>query len=409
MGFYIGPSRLALLLIAGHLLLSASLAAEDADSSVCAVGDLHGDLSHALKALALCGAVDEHSGKWIGGTRTIVQTGDVLDRGNESLPLLRHLWLLRDEAKLAGGELVLLMGNHELLNMQGAAHYVDAGELARNGGAHAWRQLLSPTHGEIGTELVAQHKGVAVRGGGACRTLFLHAGLRLGLGSKYGSIEAINTALHDQVTTNRGPLLDAHDGPLWWRGYARPAYSGMTEDESCAELRAVLASLGEGARRMAVGHNIVPFVATRCAGALVNIDVGMSSAYGGRPAAWRCDVDAATGEATTRALYVGGSEVPPDLCEACAEVHAAVAALDAFALRGHDEHGDCRNYCSGQSGRSQLLRRRAQQLQKGKQQQGANTVESTAAAPSTSLFGSWLQGGGGGEGASASNHVKTEF
>ena len=75
---------------------------------------------------------------------------------------------------------------------------------------------------------------------------------------------------------------------------------------------------------------------------------------------------------------------------------------------GHDEHGDCRNYCSGQSGRSQLLGRRAQQLQKGKQQQGAHTVESAAAASSTSLFGSWLKGGDGGEGASASNHVKTE-
>ena len=44
----------------------------------------------------------------------------------------------------------------------------------------------------------------------------------------------------EEVRANSGLLLDAHTGPLWWRGYARPERAGLTEDESCAELRAAV-------------------------------------------------------------------------------------------------------------------------------------------------------------------------
>ena len=55
------------------------------------------------------------------------------------------------------------------------------------------------------------------------------------------------------------------------------------------------------------------------------IDVGMSYAYGGRPAAWRCRLidkdDTGHGRtALVEALYEGGEEEPPDLCTACDEV-----------------------------------------------------------------------------------------
>ena len=90
---------------------------------LCAIGDMHGDPNHALRALRLCDAVDE-AGRWSGGTMTVVQVGDVFDRGNASIALQHVLWELRDQAAEAGGELKLLMGNHELMNLQGRIHYV---------------------------------------------------------------------------------------------------------------------------------------------------------------------------------------------------------------------------------------------------------------------------------------------
>jgi len=372
-------------------------------STICAVGDLHGDLDHALQALRLCGVVDA-VGKWSGGAATVVQTGDVVDRGNASLPLLHLLWSLRDQAAAAGGELLMLMGNHELLNMQGATHYVDPEEMSHFGGEAAWRRAMHPQHGEVGQRLSAQ-PGLAVRGVGACRTLFLHAGLRLQVGAAFGSIEAVNVALSAQVRANRGALLDARSGPLWWRGFARPHAAGLEEDEACAEVRAAVASVGDGAHRMTVGHNIVPFIATRCGGALHMIDVGMSSAYGGRPAAWRCSTDAVTGDAHVHALYIGGEETPPDLCHACGEAHRAHTA---HALRGGDPHGDCRNYClPGRRGASRRLRSAAD---------GGDSPAGTWAGRMLAALG--VEPSATDQPAtveqqqpqpSASNHVKTEF
>ena len=324
--------------------------------SLCAIGDMHGDPKHAVRALQLCGAVDA-DGRWSGGTMTVVQVGDVFDRGNASIPLQYYLWELRDQAAEAGGELKLLLGNHELLNLQSQVFYVHgfsrggmhSGELAEFGGVQAWRQALDPNRGAIGMKIV-QHDALAVRGRGACRTLFLHAGLRLAAAKAYGGVAELNEAVRSQILHNRGERLDARVGPLWWRGYARPSYYpgaggvglAAAEAAACDELAAALEAAGDGARRMAVGHNIVPWVSTRCGGLLQMIDQGMSGAYGGRPAAWRCDLDAHTGEADVRALYEGVDEPVPPLCDRCAELQQRKLRMSDAPMHAAS---DCAEYC----------------------------------------------------------------
>ena len=87
-----------------------------------AIGDLHGDLEQSQAALRLLGLVDEAG--WAGGNATLVQTGDLVDRGPDSLPLLRYWWDLKTQAHAAGGRVVTLLGNHEALNMEGDLRYV---------------------------------------------------------------------------------------------------------------------------------------------------------------------------------------------------------------------------------------------------------------------------------------------
>lgn len=344
------------MLLAGLLLAaSAGLRAYAGPESVCGIGDLHGDVQHTLAAFALCGAADA-SGRWTGGTMTVVQVGDVVDRGNASLAVLRTLWELRAQAAAAGGELVLLIGNHELMNMQGRTHYVDRSELAREGGAAVWKQRMHPLRGDIGAALLTQD-AVAVRGGGPCRTLFVHAGVRAATASKYGNVDRLNEGVRAQLAAGGydAELLDPTVGPLWWRGYARPATASMSDEQACDELSIALSTLDASAARMAVGHNIVPWISTRCAGRLTMLDVGMSSAYGGLPAAWRCDVTE-QGQALTRALYYqeddGASGVrrevapPPELCDACARfVPDGGGGDQATATRQAHAWHDCRDYC----------------------------------------------------------------
>eukprot|EP00798_Chlamydomonas_sp_ICE-L_P006815 gene6815-30787_t len=57
------------------------------DVAVLVVGDLHGDMKHALEALQLVGATDK-SGKWKAGNSVLVQMGDIVDRGHFSLQLI---------------------------------------------------------------------------------------------------------------------------------------------------------------------------------------------------------------------------------------------------------------------------------------------------------------------------------
>jgi len=129
----------------------------------------------------------------------------------------------------------------------------------------------------------------------------------------------------------------------------------MSEHDACREVRASLQAIGNGAQRMAVGHSIVPFVSSRCGGMLTLLDVGMSNAYGGRPAAWKCSqpvgnkgVDGSdVGSPLIRALYEGGEEEPPDLCETCYALRRLPDG-GASSVRGGDPHGDCHNYCPRQ-------------------------------------------------------------
>ena len=142
-------------------------------------------------------------------------------------------------------------------------------------------------------------------------------------------------ALREQVRLGQGDLLDSSNGPLWFRGFVRPHGSGLEEHVACEEVRAVAAAVG--AERMAVGHNIVPWVTTRCGGALQLLDVGMSYAYGGQPAAWKCTLEGA-GEPVIRALYRDEPpSEPPDLCARCSQL--------AWSERWSEAAEDCRQYC----------------------------------------------------------------
>ncbi len=94
-----------------------------------ALGDLHGDFKATLAALRLGGLIDAEE-RWIGGTTTVVQTGDQLDRGDDEPEILALLDRLRKEAMTAGGAVYVLNGNHEIMNAAGDLRYVTRGGFA---------------------------------------------------------------------------------------------------------------------------------------------------------------------------------------------------------------------------------------------------------------------------------------
>ncbi len=110
---------------ARHLLIVAVFAAAlmtvptaTAGQRIVAVGDIHGAYDSLVAILQRAGLVDE-SVRWIGGDAIFVQTGDMLDRGVEVRRVLDLLMRLQKEAAAAGGEVIVLLGNHEGMNLIG--------------------------------------------------------------------------------------------------------------------------------------------------------------------------------------------------------------------------------------------------------------------------------------------------
>jgi calcineurin-like phosphoesterase family protein len=105
-----GPALLA-------LVLAATLRAAPAPRIV-AVGDVHGAGDAFASILQKTGLIDAQK-RWTGGTAILVQTGDLLDRGQDVRQILDLLMALESQAAAAGGRVHSLLGNHELMNLIG--------------------------------------------------------------------------------------------------------------------------------------------------------------------------------------------------------------------------------------------------------------------------------------------------
>ncbi len=249
-----------------------------------AIGDLHGDIGGTRSALRAAGAIgdDDH---WIGGKLVVVQTGDVLDRGDDEQEILDLLDKLAVEAKAAGGAVIELLGNHELMNAAGDFRYVTRGGFADFAdvpgldtsryaqvpeAARARISALGP--GGVYAHKLAHHNVIAIVGD----TVFSHAGV---LGNWAKRIDATNLESRCWLDGQAGgprsgtPALTSEDSPVWTR-----ELGGGHVD--CAALETTLDTLR--VKREVVGHTVQDGgITSACDGKVWRIDVGLAKEYGG--------------------------------------------------------------------------------------------------------------------------------
>ncbi|MDB4977771.1 MAG: Protein-tyrosine-phosphatase [Myxococcaceae bacterium] len=236
---------------------------------VVAVGDLHGDLDATRRALRLAGVLDERD-QWSGGDTVVVQTGDILDRGDDERAIIELTDRLRVSAPASGGAFIALSGNHELMNVAQDFRYVTPGGFsgfASEGG----RDVAFRPAGSFARRLA--ERPVVVQVGD---TVFVHGGV-LPKHVAYG-VQRLNDEVRAWMLGERPEppaIMVAEDGPIWTR-----EYSADTNSQDCAVLQQALESLG--AKRMVVGHTPQrQGINAACDGRVWRIDVGMSRHYGG--------------------------------------------------------------------------------------------------------------------------------
>jgi hypothetical protein len=256
-----------------------------ATERMVAVGDLHGDLAATQRALYLAGAMDEQE-RWIGGKLTLVQTGDLLDRGDDEPAILRLFDRLEEQARAAGGAVVQLVGNHEILNVEGDFRYVTVGgflafadvkadpanPLLARFAPEARGRAAAFLPGGPEARRLAKHPTVALVG----RTLFAHGGVlpehaNYGLGRLNGTVAAwLRGELRELPD-----LLRGERSPYWTRRYS----DSEPSKRACRELAEVLGSVG--AERLVVGHTVQEKgISSGCGERVWRIDVGLAAYYG---------------------------------------------------------------------------------------------------------------------------------
>ena len=88
--------------------------------------------------IASAAGVADRAGHWAGGTKTLVQLGDVTDRGPDSLKIVRSLRQLQAEARQAGGRVIVVLGNHEAMNLLGDNRYTTPANMRRSSTTSRW-------------------------------------------------------------------------------------------------------------------------------------------------------------------------------------------------------------------------------------------------------------------------------
>jgi hypothetical protein len=279
---------------------------------VVAVGDVHGAFDSFAAILRAAQVIDDRN-RWSGRRTVLVQTGDVLDRGPDSRKAIDLLRRLERDAQRAGGRVVSLLGNHELMRLISDWRYVSAGEIEafRNGDSTRLREQVLVTLNEQAAQRARtegrEHDAEAYRAqflkevplgmielrqafgpegeyGRWIRerptvaqvngVLFLHGGISPETAAL--GCEGINAAVTKELAALPPPeqaaslMAASETGPLWYRGLAL-----QSEEELAPVLPGILDQTK--ARAIVIGHSTVlpGRIVARLDGRVILIDTGM--------------------------------------------------------------------------------------------------------------------------------------
>jgi hypothetical protein len=249
---------------------------------IIAIGDLHGDYKATILSLRLAGIINKQN-HWIGGKTTVVQLGDQIDRGgrginyhdeSSELRIIELFDRLAEEAKTSGGACYSLIGNHEMMNVQGDMSFVSPKGLQQFGGRSGRRKFFKS--GGTMAQHLARTRNVVMKIGDF---VFIHGGISPRILSKY-RLEDINQMMREYMHGGRDEkdqciheLFCCETGVLWCRQFSNV-------QTNCQKLRECLGKMR--ARALVIANTPQDNINCKCNASVWRVDTGMSEAFGPR-------------------------------------------------------------------------------------------------------------------------------
>ncbi len=190
--------------------------------SIAVISDVHGQFGNYIKMLQANGIIDSRQ-NWKFGKGHFVFLGDALDRGDMVTEILWHLISLEKQAAKAGGKVHFLLGNHELMVLDGDLRYISQKYRDVEAISGKTYSELFSSNSVLGRWLRTKPMMVAIND-----ILFVHAGISPELTRRNMTIKEINQIFTDSITgrntwsapeNEKLDFLAGDKGPAWYRGY----------------------------------------------------------------------------------------------------------------------------------------------------------------------------------------------
>ncbi|WP_256005860.1 metallophosphoesterase [Pedobacter deserti] len=220
-------------------------------SKIFALSDIEGNFEK-FRMLLQNNKIIDTGYNWTFGNGHLVFSGDMFDRGKQVTECLWLIYSLEEKAKASGGQVHFILGNHEIMNLQGDHRYADE-KYQRS--AEKLGKTLTELYGE-NTELGRwlRSKNIVEKIGDL---LFVHGGLSPQISASSMTVSDMNQLARPYYADERPDYGDANTnlvmsqtyGPFWYRGYYGPKVNtGAAVDSILAKYKA---------KHIVTGHTIV--------------------------------------------------------------------------------------------------------------------------------------------------------
>lgn len=247
-------------------------------SRLLALSDIEGNFE-ALRLLLQANKVIDENFNWIFGNGHLVFAGDMFDRGLQVTECLWLIYSLEEKAKAAGGYVHFILGNHEVMNLQGNHSYTQM--KYKNNAVLLNKSLveLYSTNSELGKWL--RTKNIIEKIGDL---LFVHGGISPDVNNLSLTVPDINNISRPFYggnidSSNHNALVLFNDkrnngkdktSPFWFRGY----YGDLDNAGQIPSMEQVDNTLKKfNVRHIITGHTIVAdTISLWYKGKVINID-----------------------------------------------------------------------------------------------------------------------------------------